>query len=61
MRGKRTDQLPEPGAALAHTAGAAGWEPEHYQEFLDNYLKVTRQARKVIDRVFWGEDEFMHR
>ncbi|HJD69398.1 MAG TPA: bifunctional [glutamine synthetase] adenylyltransferase/[glutamine synthetase]-adenylyl-L-tyrosine phosphorylase [Corynebacterium kroppenstedtii] len=61
VRGKRTDQLPEPGAALAHTAGAAGWEPEHYQEFLDNYLKVTRQARKVIDRVFWGEDEFMHR
>ena len=57
VRGKRTDQLPEPGPALAHTAGAAGWNPGHYQEFLDHYLKVTRQARKVIDRVFWGDDD----
>ena len=57
VRGKRTDQLPQPGSQLAHVAGAAGWDPEDYQSFLENYLRVTRRARKVVDRVFWGEED----
>ena len=48
-------QLPQPGPALAQVAGAAGWDPEEYQEFFENYLRVTRRARKVVDEVFWGE------
>lgn len=55
VRGRRTDQLPQPGPALAQVAGAAGWDPEEYQEFFENYLRVTRRARKVVDEVFWGE------
>lgn len=55
VRGKRVDQLPQPGPHLAAVAGAAGWKPEESQEFLDHYLKVTRRARKVVDEVFWGE------
>ncbi|PRQ10406.1 bifunctional glutamine-synthetase adenylyltransferase/deadenyltransferase [Corynebacterium sp. 13CS0277] len=58
VRGKRTDQLPQPGPQLAQVAGAAGWDPHEYQEFLENYLKVTRRARRVIDEVFWGETTF---
>ena len=57
VRGKRVDQLPAPGPQLAQVAGAAGWEPEHNQQFLEHYLKVTRHARKVVDEVFWGETE----
>ncbi|MDO4928265.1 MAG: bifunctional [glutamine synthetase] adenylyltransferase/[glutamine synthetase]-adenylyl-L-tyrosine phosphorylase [Corynebacterium sp.] len=55
VRGKRVDQLPPPGPQLAAVAGAAGWPAEHYQEFLDHYLKLTRRARRVVDVVFWGE------
>lgn len=55
VRGRRTDQLPQPGPHLAQVAGAAGWDPHDYQEFLEHYLKVTRRARRVVDEVFWGE------
>lgn len=55
VRGKRTDQLPHPGHQLAQVAGAAGWDPEDNHGFLENYLKVTRRARQVVDEVFWGE------
>ncbi|MDY3126641.1 MAG: bifunctional [glutamine synthetase] adenylyltransferase/[glutamine synthetase]-adenylyl-L-tyrosine phosphorylase [Corynebacterium sp.] len=61
VRGKRVDQLPLPGRQLAQVAGAAGWPPEDNQYFLDNYLKTTRLARRVVDDVFWGEpDSFEH-
>ncbi|MGV0395643.1 bifunctional [glutamine synthetase] adenylyltransferase/[glutamine synthetase]-adenylyl-L-tyrosine phosphorylase [Corynebacterium uberis] len=55
VRGRRTDQLPQPGPQLAQVAAAAGWAPDQYQEFLEDYLRSTRRARKVIDEVFWGE------
>ncbi|AGP30518.1 bifunctional [glutamine synthetase] adenylyltransferase/[glutamine synthetase]-adenylyl-L-tyrosine phosphorylase [Corynebacterium terpenotabidum] len=53
---KTTDQLPPPGAQLVHVAAAAGWDPEDSQGYLDDYLKKTRRARRVVDRVFWGEE-----
>ena len=56
VRGKRKDQLPAPGEGLRHVAAAANWAPEQAQEFLDSYLKKTRKSRRVVDRVFWGED-----
>ncbi len=56
VRGKRKDQLPASGKPLAQVAAAAGWPIEESQEFLDDYLKKTRRARTVVDRVFWGED-----
>ncbi|GAA1471073.1 bifunctional [glutamine synthetase] adenylyltransferase/[glutamine synthetase]-adenylyl-L-tyrosine phosphorylase [Corynebacterium felinum] len=55
VKGKRTDQLPQPGPQLAQVAGAAGWGPEDSQEFLEEYLRLTRRARGVVDEVFWGE------
>lgn len=55
VRGKRTDQIPQPGPQLVAVAGAAGWDPAESQEFLEHYLKVTRRARQVVDVVFWGE------
>ncbi|AKK11538.1 bifunctional [glutamine synthetase] adenylyltransferase/[glutamine synthetase]-adenylyl-L-tyrosine phosphorylase [Corynebacterium uterequi] len=55
VRGKRKDQLPQPGPELAKVSGAAGWGASKYADFLDNYLKLTRRARNVVDEVFWGE------
>ncbi|MGP5929530.1 bifunctional [glutamine synthetase] adenylyltransferase/[glutamine synthetase]-adenylyl-L-tyrosine phosphorylase [Corynebacterium glyciniphilum] len=53
---KRRDQLPGPGPQLVNIAAAANWDPEDSQGFLDDYLKTTRRARRVVDRVFWGEE-----
>ncbi len=58
VKGKRTDQLPSPGPQLATVAAAAGWDHANYQEFLENYLKLTRKARAVVDEVFWGSSGF---
>jgi len=55
VTGKRTDQLPAPGPHLAQVAGSAGYDPDSQQEFLEDYLRVTRRAHHVVDEVFWGE------
>ncbi|WP_066526537.1 bifunctional [glutamine synthetase] adenylyltransferase/[glutamine synthetase]-adenylyl-L-tyrosine phosphorylase [Corynebacterium bouchesdurhonense] len=55
VSGKRTDQLPAPGPHLAQVAGSAGYDPDSQQEFLEDYLRVTRRAHHVVDEVFWGE------
>ncbi|WP_019204173.1 bifunctional [glutamine synthetase] adenylyltransferase/[glutamine synthetase]-adenylyl-L-tyrosine phosphorylase [Tsukamurella sp. 1534] len=54
VRGKPVDQLPGPGAVLANVAYVAGWR-EDALEYLEDYLRTTRRARAVVDRVFWGE------
>ncbi len=56
VKGKRKDELPTHGEGLRAVAAAAGWQPDRSQEFLDAYLKATRKARRVVDRVFWGEE-----
>ncbi|MGW5571417.1 bifunctional [glutamine synthetase] adenylyltransferase/[glutamine synthetase]-adenylyl-L-tyrosine phosphorylase [Nocardia thailandica] len=52
VRGKPTDQLPSPGRLLSAVARAAGWPNFDGGEFLDHYLRVTRRARAVVERVF---------
>lgn len=56
VKGKRKDQLPSQGSQLRQVAAAAHWAPQDAQEFLDDYLKKTRKSRRVVDRIFWGED-----
>ena len=55
VSGKRTDQLPAPGPQLAQVAGSAGYDPDDQQEFLEDYLRITRRAHRVVEEVFWGE------
>ncbi|MEO6879477.1 MAG: bifunctional [glutamine synthetase] adenylyltransferase/[glutamine synthetase]-adenylyl-L-tyrosine phosphorylase [Mycobacteriaceae bacterium] len=52
VRGKAADQLPAPGRVLTAVAHAAGWPDAEPGAFLDHYLKVTRRARAVVERVF---------
>ncbi|KQU02594.1 bifunctional glutamine-synthetase adenylyltransferase/deadenyltransferase [Rhodococcus sp. Leaf7] len=52
VRGKPTDQLPAPGKVLAAVAQVAGWPSGDAGEFLDNYLRVTRRAKAVVERAF---------
>jgi len=52
VRGKPTDQLPGPGRLLEAVARVTGWRGEDASEFLDQYLRITRRARAVVERVF---------
>jgi glutamate-ammonia-ligase adenylyltransferase len=52
VRGKPTDQLPGPGRQLNAVAVAAGWPGGDGGEFLDNYLRLTRRAKAVVNKVF---------
>ncbi|GAA4479262.1 bifunctional [glutamine synthetase] adenylyltransferase/[glutamine synthetase]-adenylyl-L-tyrosine phosphorylase [Rhodococcus olei] len=52
VRGKPTDQLPGPGRVLSAVAQVAGWPGGDASEFLDHYLRVTRRAKSVVERVF---------
>jgi glutamate-ammonia-ligase adenylyltransferase len=55
VRGKPVDQLPRSGRELAAVARVmgypAGGDPG---EFIDEYRRVTRRARAVVERVFYG-------
>jgi len=55
VRGKPADQLPGSGRELAAVARAmgypAGGDPG---EFIDEYRRVTRRARVVVERVFYS-------
>ncbi|HEU0190943.1 MAG TPA: bifunctional [glutamine synthetase] adenylyltransferase/[glutamine synthetase]-adenylyl-L-tyrosine phosphorylase [Mycobacterium sp.] len=52
VRGKPTDQLPGPGRQLNAVAVAAGWHNDDGGEFLNDYLRVTRRAKAVVNKVF---------
>ncbi len=54
VRGRPTDQLPGPGRQLNAVAVAAGWPSGDGGEFLDTYLRVTRRAKAVVNKVFGG-------
>lgn len=51
MRGKRTDQLPQPGRQPAQVAGAAGWEALDSNGFTEHYLRPTRHSSCVVNHV----------
>ena len=56
VRGKPGDQLPRPGPELVGVARACGYGPdEDAGRFVDDYRRVTRRARGVVDRVFYGQ------
>ncbi|MFR9753196.1 bifunctional [glutamine synthetase] adenylyltransferase/[glutamine synthetase]-adenylyl-L-tyrosine phosphorylase [Nocardia sp. 004] len=54
VRGKPSDQLPGPGPLLSAVARVAGWPTDDGSAFLDHYMRVTRRAKAVVERVFGG-------
>ena len=45
---------PEDQVALARRLG---YEEYPRQSFLEDYRRITRRARRAMERVFYGEDE----
>ncbi|GLZ47448.1 glutamate-ammonia-ligase adenylyltransferase [Actinomycetospora sp. NBRC 106375] len=57
VRGRPTDEVPHSGRDLAAVAAALGHDPDADPgEFLDEYRRVTRRARAVVDRIFYLVD-----
>ncbi len=53
VRGRPSDSLPRDTRERAAVAHIQGYEPGQSDKLVDDYLRVTRRARQVVDRVFW--------
>ena len=58
VRGRPSDQLPRPGTELVAVARACGYGPDSDPgQFIDDYRRITRHARSVVDEVFYGRTD----
>jgi glutamate-ammonia-ligase adenylyltransferase len=53
-RGKPGDELPRDPRERAAVARILGYPPGSTDEMVNDYLRRMRQARGVVERVFWG-------
>ncbi len=53
VRGKGSDQLPRDTRELGAVASVLGYQPAESDELVNDYLRCTRRARGVVERVFW--------
>ncbi len=51
---KGGDQLPSDPRTLAGMAAVLGYAPGETDEMVNDYLRTTRRASAVVDRIFWG-------
>ena len=54
MRGRGSDSLPSDNRELAGVAELLGYQAGESSHLLADYRRVTRRARIVVDRIFWG-------
>jgi glutamate-ammonia-ligase adenylyltransferase len=54
VRGRASDSLPRDTREKAAVAQLCGYEPGGSDELVNDYLRLTRRARAVVERVFWG-------
>jgi [glutamine synthetase] adenylyltransferase / [glutamine synthetase]-adenylyl-L-tyrosine phosphorylase len=54
VRGRPGDSLPRDPRDLAAVARVCGYSPGQTSRFGDEYQRITRRARAVVDRLFWA-------
>jgi [glutamine synthetase] adenylyltransferase / [glutamine synthetase]-adenylyl-L-tyrosine phosphorylase len=54
VRGRPADSLPHDTRERAAVAHIRGYPPGKSDALLNDYLRATRRARRVVERVFWG-------
>jgi glutamate-ammonia-ligase adenylyltransferase len=52
-RGRASDSLPEDPHDRAAVAALLGYHLGHSEQMVDDYLRVTRRARRVVESVFY--------
>ena len=53
VRGKPGDQLPRDTRERAAVAGILGFAPGESDAMVNDYLRITRRAHGVVERIFW--------
>jgi glutamate-ammonia-ligase adenylyltransferase len=53
VTGKSGDQLPRDARERSAVASILGYGPGRSDEMVNDYLRTTRRARAVVDRIFW--------
>ncbi|HNO40417.1 MAG TPA: hypothetical protein PKL71_08355, partial [Marmoricola sp.] len=56
VRGKPSDQLPRDARERAAVAALLGYAAGSSDEMVNDYLRAARQARGIVDRIFWGSN-----
>ncbi|GAB3409206.1 bifunctional [glutamine synthetase] adenylyltransferase/[glutamine synthetase]-adenylyl-L-tyrosine phosphorylase [Flindersiella endophytica] len=54
VRARASDQLPRDPRELSVVARVLGYGPQEAGRLLDDYRRLTRHARAIVDEVFWG-------
>ncbi|GAA2651367.1 bifunctional [glutamine synthetase] adenylyltransferase/[glutamine synthetase]-adenylyl-L-tyrosine phosphorylase [Nonomuraea recticatena] len=55
VKGRAGDMVPTDVNERRLIAGTLGYPPDGSEDFVDDYRRVTRRARKVVERVFYGD------
>ena len=53
VRGKPADQLPRDSRERAAVARVLGYPQGSSDQMVNDYLRTTRRAHAVVERVFW--------
>ena len=54
VRGRPTDQLPRDARERAAVAAVLQYAPGESDAMLNDYLRASRRARAIVDRIFWS-------
>ncbi|HEY8455315.1 MAG TPA: bifunctional [glutamine synthetase] adenylyltransferase/[glutamine synthetase]-adenylyl-L-tyrosine phosphorylase [Actinopolymorphaceae bacterium] len=54
VRDRPSDSLPRDARELAAVSRLLGYAPLETSKFVEDYRRVTRRARAVVDRLFWA-------
>ncbi len=54
VRGKPSDQVPRDAAERSAVARVLGYAPGDSDRMVNDYLRTTRRAHSVVEKVFWG-------
>ncbi len=53
-RGRSSESIPDDVRERIAVASILGYDPGNTEEMVNDYLRATRRARGVVERVFWG-------
>ncbi|QCX27872.1 bifunctional [glutamine synthetase] adenylyltransferase/[glutamine synthetase]-adenylyl-L-tyrosine phosphorylase [Nocardioides jishulii] len=54
VRGNATDHIPQDAKERASLAFLMGYDMDDTDRMVNDYLRTTRRAHAVVDRIFWG-------
>lgn len=57
LRSKPAESMVEQAGERAGVAHLMGYDSDEGSRMVDDYMRTTRQARQVVERIFWGPEK----